>query len=242
MTRLPKLVLIFLLTFLVISCTIRRVGTNPEGQLQIFGSDTPITNILLPKEWFIDGISETSFLLSHLNLVSIDGLPALNLMSGLKGYVFAKRTTASLLATPFLRWSWNVPAFSGKIYPLGLIIGFYGSNTKSLNWGDQIMIYLGAKRPLFDRAISLIWHQNALLRGTVNKHSKLPRYVARGGIENTDKWHVENIDLAALYHSIWPNDDMSKTQIVFVGFAATPGTNSKNITVGAAFADVVLSK
>jgi hypothetical protein len=237
-----KLLITALITFLVPSCTSPRVATNPEGKLEIFGSAAPITNKHLPKEWFVDGISESSFLSLHLNLLTIDDLPTLTLLPNLKSYVFAKRTMASLLATPFLRWSWNVPAFEEKIYPIGLIIGFYGSNTNSLHWSRQTMTYLNKNSPLYDRAISLIWHQNALLRGTVNKTLTLPKYIARGGIENTDKWHTENIDLAALYQTLWPNDDISKTQIMFIGFAGTGNENSINKTVGAAFADIVLSK
>jgi hypothetical protein len=81
------------------------------------------------------------------------------------------------------------------------------------------------------------------LRGTVSAaasatRSRLPKYVARGGIENTAKWHTENIDLAALYKRLWPKDEHSKVQIMYAGFASIGSAQSTN----AAFADFILAK
>ncbi len=232
-----------LITLLLLaSCTVPRADISPEGYLEVFGPATTISKTSLPAEWFVDGMAEAEFLNSRLNLVNIDGSPALNLSPATRGYVFAKRTKASLLATPFLSWSWNFPAFQGEEHPVRLLFGFYGGNPKSGSWGSQPLVFLGKKAPPYDRAISIIWHRNALLRGTLNTNSKLPKYIARGGLENTDKWQTENINLAALYRRIWPKDEHLKVQIMFAGFAATGGTSTTNYATGAAFADLVLSK
>ena len=232
-----------ILSCLVISgCTLPRAEISPEGYLEVFGPATSITKTSLPAEWFVDGLAETDFLSARLNLVNIDGSPTLNLSPATQSYVFAKRTKASLLATPFLSWSWNYPAFQGEEHPVRLIFGFHGGNPKSGSWGSQPLIFLGKKAPPYDRAISIIWHRNAFLRGTLNIKSKLAKYIARGGIENTDKWQTEHIDLAALYRRLWPKDRHSRVRIMFAGFAATGGTPPTNNAIGAAFADIVLSK
>ncbi|MBT3989013.1 MAG: DUF3047 domain-containing protein [Rhodospirillaceae bacterium] len=236
-----KAIKLLFLTLALVGCTIPRQDINPEGYLEIFGPASAITKSNLPAEWFVDGMAETQFLKSHLNINNIDGSPALILSGGPKAYVFAKRTKASLLATPFLSWSWNYPADRNDEHPLRLIIGFHGGDPKSGSWGSQPLVYLGKKAPPYDRAISIIWHRNAFLRGTINHKSKLPKYIARGGLENTDKWHNENLDLAALYKRIWPKDDISRVKIMYAGFAATKAP-ALDKSSPAAFADIVLSK
>ncbi len=235
---LAKTTKLLLPLILVASCTVPRADISPEGYLEVFGPTTTVTKTSLPAEWFVDGMTEGIFLESRLNIDNIGGSPALNLSAGAKRYVLAKRTKASLLATPFLNWSWNFPAFQGEEHPIRLIIGFYGGDPKSGSWGSQPLVYLGHKAPPYDRAISIIWHRNALLRGTINTNSKLPKYIARGGLENTDKWHTENIDLATLYKRIWPKDEHSKVKIMFAGFAATRNA----YPIDAIFADLVLSR
>lgn len=226
------------MALILVGCTVPRADISPEGYLEVFGPSTTFKKINLPPVWFVDGMEKADFISNEFNVETIGGSPALNLSASRQSYIFAKRTKASLLATPFLSWSWNVPSFRGEIYPIRLLIGFYGGDPKSGSWGSQPLVYTGKIAPAYDRAISIIWHRNALLRGTIDRSSKLPKYIARGGIENTDKWHTENVDLAALYKRIWPNDEHHKIQIMFAGFATTP-TNSPS---SAAFADFVLAK
>jgi hypothetical protein len=240
--RCYKTILIVLAALFVSNCAIPRADISPEGYLEVFGPSTFITKTSLPAEWFVDGITETKLLRARVKLVKIDSSPTLNLSPAATSYVFAKRTKASLLATPFLSWSWNIPAFQGEEHPIRLIIGFYGGNSKSGGWGSQPLVYLGKKAPPYDRAITIVWHRNALLRGMLYANQKLPKYIARGGIENTDKWQTEHIDLAKIYRRIWPKDEHAKIQIMFAGFAATSGIPPTNNSIGAAFADVILSK
>jgi|TARA_B100000315_G_scaffold260681_1_gene324027 hypothetical protein len=226
------------LTLLVSACAIPATSITPEGYLEIFGPSTTLKKANLSGEWFVDGMEKSSFLAGHLNIERIDGSPALNISAGAQNYIFAKRTRASLLAAPFLSWSWNVPSFEGEEYPVRLIIGFHGGDPKSGSWGSQPLVYLGQITPPFDRAISIIWHRNGLLRGTIDRAAKLPKYIARGGIDKTDKWQTENIDLANIYQRLWPKDEFHKVRIMFAGFAAR-----KNATpTSAAFADYVLAK
>ncbi|MBT4938620.1 MAG: DUF3047 domain-containing protein [Rhodospirillaceae bacterium] len=226
------------LTLLVSGCAIPTKSISPEGYLEIFGPTSALNKINLPAEWFVDGMKKKSFMANHLRIERIDGSPALNISTGSQNYVFAKRTQASLLAAPFLSWSWNVPSFQGNEYPIRLIIGFHGGDPKSGSWGSQPLVYLGKITPPFDRAISIIWHRNGLLRGTIDHTTKLPKYIARGGIDKTDKWQAENIDLARLYKRLWPKDEFQKVKIMFAGFA----TRKSILPTSAAFADFVLSK
>ncbi len=233
----PKLFGIAII-LLVSSCAIPTKSISPEGYLEIFGPSSALTKTNLPEEWFVDGLDKSAFLTSRLSIERIDGSPALNISAGSHRYLFAKRTRASLLAAPYLSWSWNVPSFQGEEFPIRLIIGFHGGDPKSGSWGSQPMVYLGKITPPFDRAISIIWHRNGLLRGTIEHSAKLPKYIARGGIDNTDKWHTENIDLAQLYKRLWPKDEFDQVRIMFAGFA----TRKSAIPTSAAFADFVLSK
>ena len=226
------------LAVLVSGCAIPTKSISPEGYLEIFGPTSTLKKANLPAEWFVDGMERSSFVADHLSIERIDGSPALNISTGSQNYIIAKRTRASLLAAPFLSWSWNVPSFQGNEYPIRLIIGFHGGNPKSSSWGSQLLVYLGKITPPFDRAISIIWHRKGLLRGTIDHTTKLPKYIARGGIDNTDKWQTENIDLAELYKRLWPKDEYHKVRIMFAGFAARQSATPTS----AAFADFVLSK
>ncbi len=193
-----------------------------SGNLDIFGPTVLFSLGRLPKGWVIDGPGD----IVEKNITSsvVKGVAAVSVVNGESRFVAARRTGAWLLVTPYLSWSWYVESTAQGIHPVRLVVGFDtgagGKNSRSAPWrGDGL--------PPHQRAVSLVWGESALQRGTQTRPGKTGRaalrYTVRGGRENAGRWFGETIDLSAIYTTAWPRDDISKVRVVFVGFAAPPG-------------------
>jgi len=219
-----------LLAGITSGCTRSQATVEPEGRLDVFNPDA-LTGTFLPKDWAVEGPDVEG---SYLTLVTKDGTPALKIVNGEKSFVAVRRTQAMLLASPFLTWAWNMDPVPGGVHPSRLVIGFHGGNEKSGSWGGQPLTWLGSPLPPHDRALAIIWGESALRRGTLVmperdpktgkvKSGPAPRYIARGGRENGGRWWLEYLDLGGLYKRLWPEDDMGRVRIMFIGVAATGG-------------------
>jgi len=174
----------------------------------------------IPTDWVLEGINYKQFSSQHLSIDNADGLSTIRLISSGNNFVFLRRTKASLLASPFLGWSWNVSPPLGQIAAIRLIIGFNGGNPEGRGWGSSPLVNLGTNIPLYDRVITVVWGKNSDSRGTIEKKSKLPRYIIRAGTKDTGNWLNENIDLSNLYRVLWPDDNAVQANIIFVGLAS----------------------
>lgn len=208
-------------------CAVEQAAVAPEGLLQVLGPFPGFSPVELPGDWAVekDGRLDES----QLRIVDKAGVPSLKVTNGADSFVVARRTSAMMLATPFLSWSWNIePPSAPGYHPVRLVVGFYGGDPASPSRGGEPLRRLGGALPAHDRALSLTWGQSALQRGGLSPAPAAPgraspRYTVRGGRENAGSWWLETVDLSDLYRRSWPDDDFSKTRIVFIGIAAAGG-------------------
>jgi hypothetical protein len=225
------------LALLLGACTVPQAEVTPEGTLEVFGPATLGSDAKLPADWVLDSESDEAI---HAERAIAIATPANGAMLTLRTmrnrYILARRTKATLLATPYMGWSWRMTAASGHEQDIRLIVAFHGGNPESRSWGGEPFAYLGLKLPPFDRVIALVWGRSALERGSLALQGGIPEYVARGGQEHMDDWWSDNIDLAALYRKAWPNDRIERARIMFVGFAVAAGSGEAS----SSFGDIVL--
>lgn len=215
---------ISLFAFILLSgCAVPRAAVDEAGKLDVLGPTPDFAAGGLPGDWVIEGD------VTRLQLAVAEraGVPALRLINGEKGFVLVRRTSASLLATPYLSWSWNVDDHGQGNHPVRLIVGFWGGNPDSAGWGNRPLVGLGTRLPPHDRSLAIAWADSALKRGSLVLPSggerHVPLYVLRGGRENAGAWWFETADLAELYRRLWPNDRIERVQVMFIGLAVAGG-------------------
>jgi len=200
----------------------------PEGQLAVMGSGLNFALDAPPRDWIIAtdaanrGPTPAS---TPLSTVVIDGVSALEMRSGPVRSLAVRRVDAMLLATPYLSWAWHVSDHGTGIHPVRLVVGFMGGAPDSAQ--VEVMGGDGGGLPEHDRALTLVWGDTALRRGTLSlppaeRPLEAPIYTVRGGRENTRKWWQDTVDLSDLYAQAWPEDSRRIARITFIGVAAAP--------------------
>ncbi|NQV83308.1 MAG: DUF3047 domain-containing protein [Rhodospirillales bacterium] len=206
------------LALLATACTTPTATTSItlSGKMDVLGPIPALEPNPIPRDWITQGTPTPG----QLTVVERDGVPALKVINGANSIITVKPALASLLATPYLSWAWNMEPQDQGPHPVRLVVGFLGGNPNAPN---------GTTLPLHDRALSMIWGVSALQRGSINlpqstnSQQAAARYIARGGQENTGVWWFETVDLSDIYRRTWPNDDIGEVQITFIGVAAAPG-------------------
>ncbi|MAH83803.1 MAG: hypothetical protein CBB68_05505 [Rhodospirillaceae bacterium TMED8] len=207
---------------LLLACEKTDTTVGLDGVLAVFSPN--------PANAVLGGTSNWVFVgnKSALDLRSIDEsrTPALEVWSTQSRGAAIRRVNARLLATPFLTWRWSVGEGEPQ-HPIRIVIGF-SNKAETEKKGMLSRVIWGNNPPSYSRTLSLIWGGSALLRGSLIRERlsqpnkiKTVRYVVRGGEENRDKWWLENLDLSRIYSIAWPDSDMAKTRIVFVGLSST---------------------
>ncbi len=216
-------------------CVVPQAEVGPEGTLEVFGPMALAPGPTLPDDWVLesDAARATG---RNIAVSGGDGSATLTLTTGASRFVLARRVKATLLASPYIGWSWQMTPASGREADIRLLIGFHGGNPESRSWGSEPFAHLGTNLPPFDRAIAIMWGSSALERGSLSTGASIPEYIARGGPEHAGQWWSDNLDLAALYRKAWPNDRIERARIMFVGFAVGENTAA----VQANFGDIVL--
>ena len=95
-------------------CSLSEADISPEGQLEIFGPSNSFSAENFPDDWVLEGIEYEELSSYALITKNYGGTLVLRLMSFDKSFIILRRTKASLLASPFLGWSWNVSPTSGQ--------------------------------------------------------------------------------------------------------------------------------
>ncbi len=211
----PIRALALAIVFLV-GCAMPRTVLEPDGgQIRIVGPAPGFSPDTVSASWVIDGN------LGQASVVDKEGVPALRLTGGPSAFIVARLTRAKLLATPYLSWAWNMGPHGGATHPVGLVVGFRGGNPQGQERGGESGRWLGTALPLHDRRLAIAWDAAALKRGSFDDRAgdTRPRYIQRGGRENTGSWWLETADLADLYARAWPQDDQGRVGIVFIGLA-----------------------
>jgi len=202
-----------------------RPGPSPEGRLSIMGAGLNFNLDTPPKDWLIatsDKNISPNAIFSPLSSVTQDGVAALEIRTGPAKSIAVRKVNAMLLATPFLSWAWHLSDQGPGVHPVRLVIGFKGGagdGTVTRGSNDGL--------PEHDRALTLVWGDTALRRGTLTqpdpqKPLQAAVYTVRGGRENTRKWWRDTVDLSQLYQQAWPSDERRTIRITFIGVAAAP--------------------
>jgi len=200
----------------------------PEGLLAVMGQGLDFSLDAPPEDWIIAtdeaNVGPTPQA-TPLSTAIIDGVPALEMRSGPVRSLAVRRVDAMLLATPYLSWAWHLSDHGKGIHPVRLVVGFKGGAPEA---GQvEIMGGGGGGLPEHDRALSLVWGDTALRRGTLSlppadRPLQAPLYTVRGGRENTRTWWKDTVDLSDLYAKAWPEDTRRIARITFIGVAAAP--------------------
>jgi hypothetical protein len=224
---------------LLVGCAAPRAALAPDGgQIRILGPRPGFSLDTLPASWVIEGTP------GRASVVDKDGVPALRLIGGPDAFVLARLTRARLLATPYLSWAWNMGAHEGDTHPVGLVVGFQGANPAGHGRGGEPWRWLGTALPPHDRRLAIAWGARALKRRSFDDRGADagPRYIQRGGRENTGSWWLETVDLADLYGRAWPGDDPGRVGIVFIGLTITPATEPARAPARGHVSGVLLSR
>lgn len=225
----------------VSACAIPLASVTPEGRLVIFGPGDQFGEDGPPASWVTRGLTnDEQRILFFSTTPGRQGkqTPILTASSTVRPFLAVRRTQAQLLATPFLSWDWRVDGHDGETHPVRLIVGFHGGNPTSGSLGSQPFAHLGDPIPPFDRAISIVWRRSALARGSIFTPSGIPAYAARGGLENTNRWWSEAIDLSDIYRRLWPRDELPDVKIMFVGFSVATDPHATKTQIS----NLILSK
>ena len=104
-------------------------GTNvsPNGSMNVLGPIPAFEPNALPRDWVTEGKPGRG----QLAVVEREGVPALRVVNGQHNFVSVKPTRASLLATPYLSWSWNMEPQESGSHPVRLVVGFHGGNSNN---------------------------------------------------------------------------------------------------------------
>lgn len=212
------------LTLLIAACSKPATTIAPGGFMDVLGPVPALVPNPVPGDWITQGPAAPG----QLTVVDRDGVPALKVVNGRASLVTVKPSQASLLATPYLSWSWNMEPQGEGPHPVRLLVGFYRGHPNTQTWtGDLIRPDGGL--PSHDRALTIVWGSSALQRGSIATLQSAKglqpaaRYTARGGQENSGSWWFETVDLSDIYRRAWPKDDTGLVQITFIGIAAAPG-------------------
>lgn len=211
------------LVALSVACAPPPAPDAPSGTMDVLGPVPAFEPNALPLDWVSIGkIGE-----GQLSVVVRDGVPAQKVINGEQSFIAVKPARASLLATPYLSWAWNMDPQDKGLHPVRLAIGFLGGPPVTRSLGG-ILAEDGSGLPPHDRAIAIVWGLSALQRGaieipkTMGNRQAAARYTARGGRENTGSWWFETVDLSDIYRRAWPGDDAAQVRITFIGIAAAP--------------------
>ena len=233
-----RLLALALATVLVGGCTVPPAAIDQAGRLEVLGPDAGFSTDPLPTGWIMEGSPGNG----RLEVVDVQGVPALSVVNGDEGFVLARHTEANMLATPYLSWAWHVDAQRSGIHPIRLVVGFSGGNPDGDSWGGGSFAGMGSALPSHDRVLSIAWGESALRRGSmVRPPGPEPRallYTVRGGRENTGSWWLETVDLSQLYAIAWPGDVRGRVRVAFIGLSAAAG----RLPAAARISGVVLSR
>jgi len=215
------------LILLVVGCAQPPGSTLPSGTMDVLGPVPAFEPNALPLDWVRVGTITNG----QLSVETLDGVPAQKVINGPKSFIAAKPTQASLLATPYLSWAWNMTPHDKGAHPVRLAVGFSGGNPApqaNVPRPDKGQ----ARLPAHDRAVVIIWGMSALQRGAISiptsttKRQAAAQYTPRGGSESTGSWWFETVDLSDIYRRAWPGDDAGNAKITFIGIAAAPARKS----------------
>lgn len=226
-----NLALVVISVLALTSCAAPKSAAPVGGILNILDPSPDLAGALgsgdVPNDWVMSGDPGKESIIVR----TIDNTPALYTATSRTPFALMRRTKASLLATPFLTWQWNVVPPGIGDHPIEIVVGMINRTVKS----DTPWWHVGSSSSdEINRVIAITFSETALDRGSVigpikkDGYPENARYVARGGLEQGRQWLTDTVDLSLIHRQVWPDDDARKLDIMMVGVrsnAATPGPN-----------------
>jgi hypothetical protein len=149
-----------------------------------------------------------------------DGVPALRAETRGTASMLFRHVDVDLAAYPVLAWRWYVerPVESpldertreGDDHPARLFLAFLAGGGR-------------------ERAMEIIWG-NRLRAGDYKVIGDFPHYVADGGDGNVGRWRDEEVDLAAIYRHLWPDDGAPVRLVDIAVFCDTDETGGRSVS------------
>lgn len=218
---LPHALLVAALPVLVAACAKAPPAVPIGAGLTILAPDIAFERSLkagtLPEDWVV--VSDVPK--GALSIAVVNGTAALKVDGGSHPFAAMRRTKASLLATPYLTWGWNVEPTRNGPHPVQVVVGLRDkARPKKRSWLD-----FSDEETSADRIITIVWEETALGRGTVigpirrKGEAERARYIARGGQEQGKRWWIDTVDLSLIHHQVWPQDKPANMEVVLIGVA-----------------------
>lgn len=207
-------------SFIVLGCARPPDLAGIGGAYNILGPDREFVVAMrssdLPTHWHSKG----ELTPNALSIDDVQRVPSLRVDANASAYWFVRKVNASLLATPYLSWSWFASPPVQGANPVRLVVGLadVGTSRKSSWWH-----LAGSNMPRADRIVAIEWAETALGRGSVigpTPHAEdysYARYIARGGAEHGSRWWTDSVDLSTLHRQLWPGNPLKNTEVRFVG-------------------------
>ncbi len=242
-----RIILLFLSLLLSVTACVSsppkhlKIGTG--SRINVLDVNTKFYQGHMPLGWVIEGTDADTLFNStnHIPNISMarkDGLLGVHIQSAPEDFILARYLQAKMLVSPYLTWRWYVSEHKSQHHPVRLVIGFYGGDMESPPLQADQMIWHGKNLPPYDRILAIGFDNYGLKRGNIYNMGKVKYYVQRGGIEQTNQWHFEAVDLSMLYKRAWPQDQTGNVVITFIGMSA-----QSNIDIGGTtFATIQLSR
>ena len=193
-----------------------------NGRSVVLGPEPGFDPAAPPKDWFVVP-SRTA---NAFKVVDLSGIPVLR-VDGSGGPLLGRTIATPLLAAPYLHAGWYLdPALygggprDGLPRGLRLVVGFKGGTPG----GAQLIDHLfPSDLPSYDRFIELrvgglgtAHAEEAQIELTAISDRGVRRVIRPPSRDQAGRWHLEAIDLAALYGGYWPADRMGKVEIAFI--------------------------
>lgn len=222
--RLAGLGMALLLGATLSACAERLPSPLPtmNGRAIVLGPAPDFDPASLPPDWFVAPPDEDG----RFEVVDLAGTKVLRLKAP-GGALLGRRIAMPLLAAPYLHAGWYLdPALygggplDGLPRGLRLTVAFEGGTPGGAQLVDRLF---AGDLPAHDRSIELrlggvgaTRAEDAAVELAAISDAGVRRVLRGPEQGQAGRWHLEAIDLAALYRGFWPRDRIGQVEIAFV--------------------------
>jgi hypothetical protein len=236
------------------ACAERAPAPLPEanGRSLVLGPEPGFNPAAPPPDWFVAPSRGGN----RFSVVEISGAPVLRVeVPG--GPLLGRRLAMPLLATPYLHAGWYLDpglfgggARDGLPRGLRLVVGFRGGTPGGAQLIDRVF---SGDLPPHDRFIEFRFGgvgaarpEEAWLELAAISDRGVRRVLRGPDRSQAGRWHVEALDLSALYGSYWPRDRLTQVEIAFVAIGGlqhfTPPAADANTSPAGYVAEILLTR
>jgi hypothetical protein len=196
--------------------------TTANGRSLVLGPEPGFNPAAPPADWFL----APSRSAGRFKVVDLSGTAVLRVEAP-GGPLLGRRLAMPLLATPYLHAGWYLdPGLydggprDGLARGLRLVIGFKGGTPMGAQLVDRVFT---GDLPAHDHLMELRFGgigatrpEEAWLEFAAINDRGMRRVLRAGERGQAGRWHVEAVDLSALYRDFWPRDRVAQVEIAFI--------------------------